>query len=40
MSAAADGLIAGGVAKLVYDLLLLALFRRVRPPDESRLGIA
>ena len=28
-------LIAGGVLKLVYDLLLLVLFRRVRPPSES-----
>jgi predicted MFS family arabinose efflux permease len=27
-------LIAGGVLKITYDLLLLALFRRVRPGDE------
>jgi MFS family permease len=27
-------LIAGGVTKIVYDLLLLAMFRRVRPPEE------
>jgi MFS family permease len=31
-------LIAGGTCKLVYDLLLLGLFRRVRPPDESRIA--
>jgi hypothetical protein len=28
-------LIAAGVTKIVYDLLLLALFRRVRPPEEA-----
>ncbi len=31
-------LIAGGSIKIVYDLLLLALFRRVRPPDEAHFG--
>jgi MFS family permease len=32
-------LIAAGVTKIVYDLLLLAMFRKVRPPEEqSRLG--
>jgi hypothetical protein len=25
----------GGVLKIVYDLLLLALFHRVRPPEET-----
>jgi predicted MFS family arabinose efflux permease len=28
-------LIVGGALKIAYDLLLLAQFRRVRPPDES-----
>jgi MFS family permease len=28
-------LIAAGATKIVYDLLLLALFRRVRPPEEA-----
>ena len=28
-------LIAGGATKIVYDLLLLAMFRRVRPPEEA-----
>lgn len=27
--------IAGGVAKIVYDLLLLATFQKVRPPEEE-----
>ena len=27
-------LVAGGV-KIVYDLLLLAMFRRIRPPEED-----
>jgi MFS family permease len=27
--------IAGGVAKIVYDLLLLATFRKIRPPEEE-----
>ncbi len=27
-------LVAGGSMKLIYDLLLLAMFRRVRPPEE------
>ena len=34
--------IAGGVIKIVYDLLLLAMFQKVRPPEEEasvdRLG--
>ena len=28
-------LIAAGATKIVYDLLLLAMFRRVRPPEEQ-----
>jgi hypothetical protein len=28
-------LVAGGVIKIVYDLLLLAMFSKVRPPEES-----
>jgi MFS family permease len=28
-------LVAGGVIKLVYDVLLLAMFHRVKPPEES-----
>ncbi|GAB2581527.1 MFS transporter [Ramlibacter solisilvae] len=28
-------LVAGGALKIVYDLLLLAMFRRVRPPEEQ-----
>jgi hypothetical protein len=28
-------LIAAGAIKIVYDLLLLVMFRRVRPPEES-----
>jgi MFS family permease len=28
-------LIAAGVTKIVYDLLLLAMFRKVRPPEEQ-----
>ena len=27
-------LVIGGALKIVYDLLLLVLFRRVRPPQE------
>jgi MFS family permease len=27
--------VAGGVAKIVYDLLLLATFHKVRPPEEE-----
>ena len=27
--------IAGGVAKIVYDLLLLGIFQKVRPPEEE-----
>jgi predicted MFS family arabinose efflux permease len=30
-------LIVGGTVKIVYDLLLLATFRRVRPPEEAGL---
>ena len=26
----------GGAAKIVYDLLLLAMFRHVKPPEEER----
>ena len=29
-------LILGGALKIVYDLLLLAMFHRVRPPEETR----
>ncbi len=29
-------LVLGGALKIVYDLLLLAMFRAVRPPEESR----
>jgi MFS family permease len=29
-------LVVAGVLKIVYDLLLLALFRKVRPPEENR----
>jgi len=29
--------VAGGVAKIVYDLLLLATFHKVRPPEEEPL---
>jgi MFS family permease len=28
-------LVAGGALKIIYDLLLLGLFRRVRPPEET-----
>ena len=28
-------LIVGGILKLAYDLLLLVLFRRVRPAEET-----
>lgn len=31
-------LIAAGVTKIVYDLLLLAMFSRVRPPEEVARG--
>jgi hypothetical protein len=31
-------LVAGGVLKAAYDLLLLALFRHHRPPEEERPG--
>lgn len=30
-------LLAAGSVKIVYDLLLLAMFRKVRPPEESEL---
>jgi MFS family permease len=30
--------IAGGVAKIVYDLLLLATFRKIRPPEEEAVA--
>ena len=29
-------LVLGGALKIAYDLLLLALFRKVRPPEEDR----
>ena len=28
-------LVAGGLLKITYDLLLLAQFRHVRPPEEG-----
>jgi predicted MFS family arabinose efflux permease len=28
-------LVAAGVVKIVYDLMLLAAFRRIRPPEEE-----
>lgn len=31
-------LVAGGAIKIVYDLLLFGMFRRVRPPTESALA--
>ena len=30
--------VAGGAIKIVYDLLLLAMFNKVRPPEEQALG--
>jgi MFS family permease len=30
-------LVLGGALKIIYDLLLLGMFRAVRPPEESRL---
>lgn len=33
-------LIAAGATKIVYDLLLLAAFRKVRPPEEQNAGAA
>ncbi len=35
VSAFAWPLLIGGALKIVYDLLLLAMFRRVRPPEEA-----
>ena len=32
-------LVVGGLLKITYDLLLLAQFRRVRPPEEGRVGV-
>lgn len=29
-------LIAGGAAKILYDMLLLAKFRKIRPPEERK----
>jgi predicted MFS family arabinose efflux permease len=31
-------LVAAGGVKIAYDLLLLATFRKVRPPEEPRVG--
>jgi hypothetical protein len=31
-------LLAGGSIKALYDLLLLAMFRNVRPPEEVARG--
>jgi MFS family permease len=28
-------LLIGGTLKIVYDLLLLAMFRRIKPPEEA-----
>ena len=30
-------LLIGGAVKIVYDVLLLAMFRKVRPPEEDAL---
>src|SRR5258706_11895423 len=35
MSAFAWPLLVGGALKIGYDLLLLAMFRRVKPPEEA-----
>jgi hypothetical protein len=32
-------LLIGGVVKAVYDLLLLARFQKVRPPEEVKLPV-
>jgi MFS family permease len=32
-------LIVGGALKIVYDILLLAMFRRVRPVEEDAAGL-
>jgi hypothetical protein len=31
-------LVAAGAVKIAYDLLLLTMFRKVRPPEEHPLG--
>jgi MFS family permease len=31
-------LLIGGTLKIVYDLLLLAMFRRIKPPEEAAPG--
>lgn len=36
LSTVAWPLLIGGAFKIVYDLLLLAMFRRVRPPEEAK----
>ena len=33
-------LVVGGALKAVYDVLLLLLFRHVRPPEEQRPPVA
>jgi len=33
-------LVAAGVLKIAYDLALLVMFRRIRPPEEERLATA
>lgn len=35
VSAFAWPLVIGGSHKIVYDLLLLAMFRRIKPPEET-----
>ena len=35
VSAFAWPLLIGGALKIAYDLILLAMFRRVRPPEEA-----
>jgi len=35
VSAFAWPLLIGGALKIVYDLLLLAMFRRIKPPEEA-----
>jgi MFS family permease len=36
VSAFAWPLLIGGALKIIYDLLLLAMFRRIKPPEETR----
>jgi hypothetical protein len=36
VSAFAWPLLIGGGLKIIYDLLLLAMFHRIKPPEEAR----